>query len=157
MTYFFERLFVFVTITCFFNVIGPSFMQSKFAPSDWLFSLVFTALVFSGLFTVIFGASELFRKAVLSKISMESRMIRDAIIAVFFLFFCLIFLFAPRPNSFSFGDNVGLIFENGYLTIHGFYIQIQAFGSNIAFAILFWIACRLDAVIARPNRNHTES
>lgn len=81
----FWRLMVFVAVTCVFYVIGLSFMVSRFALPDWLFSFVFMSVVVAGIFILVFWASELCRKTVLRRFNTEARVVRDALIASFFV------------------------------------------------------------------------
>ena len=156
MSYFFSRLVVFVVVTSVVYVVGPSFVASRFAPSHWLFTFSFMCVVFSGVFTLIFFASNFFRRAIFNRWNIESLPAKDALIAACFFLACLVFLFAPRPGSFSFGDNIGLIFQHGYLTDHGLYVQLKGMRLNILAMLLFWGACRLGVVNTSFNQGQKE-
>lgn len=156
MNYFFGRLVVFVSVNCVVYVVGPSFMASRFAPSDWLFGVTFMSVVFSGLFTLMFGASEFFRTILCKRLNVESWIARDTTIAVCYLLACLALVLAPRPENFSFGDNIGLIYDNGYLTIYGLYAQLRFLGLNVGIVLIFWTTCRLGMLNTCSRQNPKE-
>jgi uncharacterized membrane-anchored protein len=140
--YFFSRASVFIVLICIGYVLLPNLLLGRTNPIWWAFPLVFMALVTAGGFFFLFALCELFRRTLMRKFSIESKMRKDALLMIGFLIASLFWLFLPRPSGFSFGDSEGEIIKNGALTLHGYYFQSKLFLANMAIAALFWIIFR---------------
>jgi cell division protein FtsW (lipid II flippase) len=141
MSYFFQRLITFVTVSVVVLFLAPNLFSSNRHLAGWG-PVLFILVAFSVIYLIVFGVSELIRRLASNWISTGSNIIRDTLLAMSFLMGCALFLFAPRPKSFSFGDNIGAIISDGKLTPHGWQVQSEAFVQCVLIAALFWIISR---------------
>lgn len=156
MSYFLVRLVAFVTVSLFVYLLLPNFTRLDWVWSRGIYDAVSISIASSIVFAIIFGMTILVN-AVSSKspvIATELR--RDTVFVLCFLIGAALFLFAPRPAGFSFGDSVGEIIDNGSLTAYGWRVQAKAFGRCLLVGVLFWAALRLWPMNFIRRQRHEE-
>jgi hypothetical protein len=142
MYYFIQRLLVFVIASLLVHIIAPHILGPNINLPVSIYQTAIYTLLFCIIFLVCFGVSEtalwVFRK----KWSIQTTTARDASFCLIFLIGCMVFLFAPRPENFSFGDNIGKIMDHGSLTAYGWKVQAALFKNEVMVAIIFFLTCR---------------
>ncbi|MFM7336026.1 MAG: hypothetical protein ACKO1H_16750 [Tabrizicola sp.] len=141
MTYFLQRLSVFVLAALLVFVVAPRL------PDVWASTPVWFVLPFSFVITVVFlvayAVTEAIRAVPDIRAITGSIAARDLLLCLIYLILSAGFLFLPRPTGFSFGDNLGEIIKDGSLTAYGWKVQGRTFFNAIVLAILFWLTFRL--------------
>ena len=142
MHYFIQRLLAFVIASLFVHIIVPHILDFNMNIPVSIHQTAIHTLLFCIIYVVSFGVSETVLWVFKKKWSIQSTTARDASFCLIFLIGCMIFLFAPRPENFSFGDNIGEIIDHGSLTAYGWKVQAALFQSELIVAIIFFLTCR---------------
>lgn len=122
--------------------MGLYFAFLKLGPLKAVYHGLSMAFGFCIIFCIVLCISEAATRAAGNGGSLRKSLSRDAIFTGVFLICSLVFLFSPRPDGFSFGDNIGEIIDDGRLTDYGWKVQTASFWRSIVTAILFFVGCR---------------
>jgi hypothetical protein len=153
MRYFLQRMFVFLAASLFVFVVLENLASSSFRLSAWINPLLPLLLGFLLVYIIFIGLSQLLWPLVAKMLSIESRSARDTLFAMCYVAGSAVFLFGPRPKGFSFGDNIGEIIADGYLTTYGWQVQSQTFAQCALVAVLFWTVCRISSAKCSKGDN----